>query len=85
MTLTEVWHMLVEECEQLSSEATFVAPLSERRFRITDVQDDRLIIEFVDSESSRPLPRDQVEALYDRVTDASNRDGFVVKKPAARD
>jgi hypothetical protein len=79
MTFTEVWHMLVEECEQLSAEATFVAPLSERRFRITDVQDDRLIIEFIDSESSRPLPRDQVEALYDRVTGASNRDGFALK------
>ena len=71
MTFTEVWHTLVEECEQLSAAATFVAPLSERRFRITDIQDDRLIIEFSDSGSSRPLPRDQVEALYDRVTDAS--------------
>jgi len=79
MTFTEVWNTLVEECEQLSTEATFVAPLSERRFRITDIQNDRLIIEFTDSESSRPLPRDQVEALYDRVTDASNRDGFALE------
>ena len=83
MTFTEVWHDLVAECEQLSTAATFVAPLSERRFRITDIQDDRLIIEFVDSESSRPLPRDQIEALYDRVTDASlknsNENGFTLE------
>jgi hypothetical protein len=79
MAFTEVWHTLVEECEELSAEATFVAPLSERRFRITDIQDDRLIIEFVDSESSRPLPRDQVEALYDRVTDASTGNGFALE------
>lgn len=75
MTFTEVWHTLVDECADLSATAMFVAPLSERRFRITDVQDDRFIIEFVDSESSRPLPRDQLEALYDRVTDASIGDG----------
>ena len=76
MTFTEVWHTLVEECEGLSTDATFVAPLSERRFQITDVQDDRLIIAFIDSGNSRPLPRDQLEALYDRVTDASTGRGF---------
>jgi hypothetical protein len=83
MTFTEVWHTLIEECEKLSAEATFVAPLSERRFQITSVQDDRLIIEFADSDSdsSRPLPRDQLEALYDRVTDASTgtENGFVLE------
>ena len=84
MTFTEVWHTLLEACEDLSAEATFVAPLSERRFRITNVRDDRFIIEFVDSESSRPLPRDQVEALHDRVVDAStgnetgSRSGFAL-------
>ena len=79
MTFTEVWHTLVEECKELSTEATFVAPVSERRFRITDIQDDRLIIGFTDSESSRPLPRDQLEALYDRVTDASTGNGFALE------
>ena len=81
MTFTEVWHTLVAECEDLSAEATFVAPLSERRFRLTDIQDDRLIIEFVDSESSRPLPREQLEALYDRVADASTgtENGFALE------
>jgi hypothetical protein len=83
MTFTEVWHTLVAECEELSAEATFVAPLSERRFQITSVQSDRLVIEFADSDpdSSRPLPRDQLEALYNRVTDASTEteNGFALE------
>lgn len=72
MSFNECWHMVLDACEDFSAEATLIAPLSERRFRITDVQDDQLVIEFADSESSRPLPRDQVEALYDRVTDSTN-------------
>ena len=77
MSFNECWHTLLDACEELSDDATLVAPLSERRFRVTDVQDDRFIIAFTDSDSSRPLPQDQLEALYDRVTDAPN--GFALE------
>ena len=53
-----------------------VAPLTDRRFRIAAVQTDRIIIEFADTENSRTLPRDQFEALHERITTAVN--GFTL-------
>jgi hypothetical protein len=66
------WHTLRNECDDLPEDATLVAPLTDRQFRIAEVQTDRIIIEFVDSQNSRTLPRDQFEALHDRITDTVN-------------
>ena len=69
MTFKMRWHTLRDECADLPEDAALVAPLTDRRFRIAEVQTDRIIIEFADSENSRTLPRDQFEALHDRIID----------------
>lgn len=43
-------------------------------FRITGVQEHRVIVRFTDSGESRPLQQDQSETLYRRVT--NSKDGF---------
>ena len=72
MTFKMRWHTLHDECNNLPEDATLVEPLTDRRFRIAEVQTDRIIIEFADSQNSRTLPRDQFEALHDRITDMVN-------------
>ncbi|MDL0126661.1 hypothetical protein [Halobacterium salinarum] len=67
MTFASTWDNLLSECEALEDGATLITPLSEQRVRITDVQEHRIIVEFVDSEKSRPLQREQFETLIDRV------------------
>jgi hypothetical protein len=66
------WHTLHDACDDLPEDATVVAPLTDRRFRIAEVQTDRIIIAFADSENSRTLPQDQFEALHDRIVDTVN-------------
>ncbi len=71
MTFSVSWHTLLEELDDLSEGATLVTPLSRNRFRITDVQEPRVVIKFVDSDNSQPLQRDQFETLYRRITEES--------------
>ena len=70
MSFSENWHTLLEAAEERSPEATLITPLSHTRFRITDTQEYRVIIEILDSDDSQPLQRDQFETLYRRVQDA---------------
>ena len=65
------WGTLIDRCEQLPEEATLITPLASKRFRITDVQDQRIIIEDVDSGDSQPLQREQFEALAEHAREAS--------------
>lgn len=76
MTFNVSWHTLLEECDDLPEEATLLTPLSQDRFRIADVQEHRIVIEFLDRDidETRPLQRDQFETLYRRITEAA--DGF---------
>ena len=66
------WHTLLEELDNLAEGATLITPLSHDRFRIDDVQEQRVIIQFLDRDidETRPLQRDQFETLYRRITDA---------------
>lgn len=64
------WSNLLAEVEDLSGGATLITALSHDRFRIIDVQEHRIIIEFEDSGDSQPLQRDQFETLYHRIEDA---------------
>ena len=66
------WHTLLEELDNLAEDATLITPLSHDRFRIDDVQEQRVIIQFLDRDidETRPLQRDQFETLYRRITDA---------------
>jgi len=64
------WGTLIDRCEQLPEEATLITPLASKRFRITDVQEPRIIIEDTDSEDSQPLQREQFATLAERAGDA---------------
>jgi len=64
------WHTLLDEAEDLPSDATLVTPLSNDRLRITDVQEHRIVVEYVDSGDSHPLQREQFETLHQRIQDA---------------
>ncbi|WP_128905717.1 hypothetical protein [Halorubrum amylolyticum] len=76
MPFSVTWHTLLDECEGLAEDATLLTPLSQDRFQITDVQEHRIVVEFLDRDvdETRPLQRDQFETLYERISDAP--DGF---------
>jgi hypothetical protein len=74
MPFSVSWHTLLDELEELPEGATLITPLSHKRFRITDVQEHRVVIQFEDKDEKRPLQRDQFETLYRRIQDAP--DGF---------
>ena len=74
MSFDVSWHTLLDELEELPEGATLITPLSHRRFRITDVQEHRVIVAFEDGGESRPLQRDQFETLYRRI--AAEQGGF---------
>ena len=84
MAFTERWHALLDACDDLPAEATFITPLTSKRFRITDVQEHRVLVEFdpTDAEDSRtqPLQREQFETLADRIDEAADRDGFDLRR-----
>lgn len=69
MAFASTWDNLLSECDALEDDATLITPLSEKQFQITDVQEYRVIVEFVDSGKSHPLQRDQFETLAGRVQD----------------
>lgn len=64
-----VWTNLLAEIDE---DATLATSLSEERFRITDTQSPRVVIEFVDFGESNPLKREQFETLVERVEDSPN-------------
>lgn len=74
MTFNVSWHTLIDELEELPDGATLITPLSHKRFRVTDVQEHRVVIDYEDRDEKRPLQRDQFETLYRRISDEP--DGF---------
>jgi hypothetical protein len=72
------WGTLIERCEELPAEATLITPLASKRFRIINVQDQRIIIEDVDSSDSQPLQREQFEALTEHTREAV--DGYELER-----
>ena len=60
MPFSVSWQTLLDD---LPDGATFITPLSHKRFRITDVQEHRVIIQFDVSSKKQPLQRDQFETL----------------------
>ena len=69
MAFSVNWHTLLDELDDLPEGATLITPLSHKRFGINDVQEQRVIITFEDTDEKRPLQRDQFETLYRRITD----------------
>jgi len=70
MTFISTWNNLLDNVEQLPADATLVNPLSRKAFRVTDVQEHRVLIQYRDDDETIPLQRDQFETLYRRVQDA---------------
>jgi hypothetical protein len=73
MPFSVSWHTLLDEAEELPSDATLITPLSHKRFRITDTQEHRVIIEYQESGDSHPLRREQFETLYRRIQERNGR------------
>ncbi|MFC7198940.1 hypothetical protein [Halospeciosus flavus] len=71
MPFNATWHTLLDKLDRVGEGAELIAPLSHDRFRITDVQEYRVVVEFSDSGETRPLQRDQFETLYQRIQDTS--------------
>lgn len=65
MSFTASWDTLLRELEELPDEATLITPLSHNRFTIGDVQNQRVVVEFLDRDidPNQPLQRDQFETL----------------------
>jgi len=69
MTFNASWHNLLESVEELPSDATLLTPFSQKPFRITDVQEHRILIEYRDDDGTVPLQREQFETLHEHVTE----------------
>jgi hypothetical protein len=65
------WGTLIERCEDLPEDATLIMPLSTKRFRVTDVQQQRIIIEDTDTRDAQPLQRAQFEALVEHTRESA--------------
>jgi hypothetical protein len=84
MPFSVSWHTLLDELDDLSEGAELITPLSHDRFRIADVQEQRVVITFDDSGERQPLQRGQFETLYRRVQDSDG--GFTLNRlPADAD
>ncbi len=70
MTFGSTWQNLLENVEELPTDATLVTPLSRKAFRVTDVQEPRILIEYRDDDETIPLQREQFETLYRRIQDS---------------
>jgi hypothetical protein len=64
------WGTLIERCENLPEDATLITPLANTRFRITDTQQPRIIIEDTDTDDTQPLQREQFATLAESAGDA---------------
>jgi hypothetical protein len=69
MPFTSTWHELLHQIDELVEGASMLTPLSHRRFRIANTQEQRVIISFEDEDGHHPLQREQFESLYDRIRD----------------
>ncbi|GAD53443.1 hypothetical protein MBEHAL_2203 [Halarchaeum acidiphilum MH1-52-1] len=69
MPFSATWHTLLDELDKLEEGTELIAPLSHDRFRITDVQEYRVVVQFSTTEETRPLQHDQFETLYQRIQD----------------
>jgi hypothetical protein len=69
MSFTATWNNLLDNLDELPSDATLVTPLSRKAFTVTDVQQSRVVIQYRDDDKSIPLQQDQFETLYRRIQD----------------
>ena len=70
MPFSVTWHTILEELDEAPPDATFRTPLSEKPFRLEDVQEHRLIISHREQDTAIPLKREQFETLYERISES---------------
>ena len=70
MTFGTSWNNLLENIEELPTDATLITPLSRKVFGVEDVQEHRILIQYRDEDETIPLQRDQFETLYRRIEDS---------------
>jgi polyhydroxyalkanoate synthesis regulator phasin len=70
MTFSSTWQNLLDNLDELPSEATLITPLSRKAFGVTDIQEHRVLIQYRDDDDTIPLQKDQFETLYRRIQDA---------------
>lgn len=70
MPFASTWRNLLDNVEELSPDATLVTPLSSKPFRVTDVQEHRILIQYRDDDATIPLQREQFETLTERIQDS---------------
>ena len=71
MPFSVSWHTLLDELDDLPEGATLITPHSHERFRLTDVQEHRVVVTFIERDETQPLQREQFETLYRRITEES--------------
>ena len=74
MSFSVNWHTLLEEADELPSDAVLVTPLSHTPFRISETQEHRIIIDYVEKDETRPLQHEQFETLFRRVHNEPNQE-----------
>ncbi|EMA14147.1 hypothetical protein [Haloarcula amylolytica] len=81
MSFSVNWHTLLEEADELPSDAVLVTPLSHTPFRISETQEHRIIVDYVEQDETRPLQREQFETLFRRVHDEPNQEFALDRLP----
>ncbi|WP_253739067.1 DUF2800 domain-containing protein [Halohasta salina] len=69
MPFSGIWHTILDELDEVPPDGTFRTPLSDKPFRLEDVQEHRVLIGYREQETTIPLKREQFETLYERVSD----------------
>jgi len=69
MPFSGIWHTILDELDEVPPDGTFRTPLSDKPFRLEDVQEHRVLIAYREQETTIPLEREQFETLYERVSD----------------
>ncbi|PSQ33571.1 hypothetical protein BRD09_00485, partial [Halobacteriales archaeon SW_10_68_16] len=66
MSFSATWHNLLENVEEVPTDATLVTPLSGQAFRVVGTQEHRVVVEYREDGERVPLERDQFETLVGR-------------------
>jgi hypothetical protein len=70
MPFSVTWHTILDELDEVPPDTSFHTPLSEKPFRLEDVQEHRLLISYREQDTTIPLKRDQFETLYERISES---------------
>jgi len=71
MPFSASWHTLLDELDDLPDGAELITPISHDRFRVTDVQEHRVVVTFTETGERTPLQHDQFETLYRRIRETN--------------